>query len=46
MAARVGICAKCGRIKIIYDIRADVCFACYQKLSPFGGKEKFPKDKN
>ena len=39
------ICAKCGRIRFIYDRRALVCYNCYHRLSPYHIKIKDRKEK-
>lgn len=38
MAVPIGICAKCGMIRQIYDRRADVCYGCYSSMSAFAFK--------
>lgn len=41
----VGICCRCGRHAIIFAVREDVCYKCYQKMSMIKQRRKFIAEK-
>lgn len=42
----IGICARCGRIRQIYDRRNEICFCCYENMSPYAKPERRPRNEN